>query len=486
MTARIFLKLISAVLLIMVVALTAVDYLASGIAERTYIDGLTRAMDEKTRMLGVLSRDRLLTLTPDQVKTLAAAAAGRITIVAPGGAVLLDSENDPARMENHGHRPEIESALGGRPGKSIRRSPTMGINYLYVASPIPAGAIRLAMPLQEVNSQVSAIRSRLLAYTALAFLPAILLAAFFARYFSRRLGAIIDYAHTLATGRFDATLNVRGNDELGSLARQLNETGGNLRRIVEDFEREHAELEKLERVRRDFVVNVSHELRTPLASIQGYTETLIDGAISDANNNIRFLHIIRQNAERLGRLTADLLTLSRLELNTQPLEPASYPIHALLAEAIDSFCPVAARKGLSLVISPSSAASPVFCDSEAVHQMISNLIDNAVKYTPENGSITLETALSGDQLRVSVTDTGPGILPEELSRLFERFYRVDKGRSRELGGTGLGLAIVKHLARAQGGDVGVHSTPGQGSTFWFTLPIHPPRGDTEADGRASS
>ncbi|MBI5086369.1 MAG: HAMP domain-containing protein [Acidobacteria bacterium] len=486
MTARIFLKLIAAVLLIMVVALTTVDFLASGVAERTYIDGLTRAMDEKTRMLGQLSRDHLLTLTPAQVKTLAAAAGGRITIVAPGGAVLIDSENNPAAMENHGHRPEIEAALAGRPGKSIRRSPTMGINYLYVATPIPAGALRLAMPLQEVNSQVSAIRSRLLLYTALAFLPAILLAAFFARYFSRRLGAIIDYAHTLATGRFDATLNVHGSDELGSLASQLSETGSKLRRIVEDYEREHAELEKLERVRKDFVINVSHELRTPLASIQGYTETLIDGAINDADNNLRFLHIIRQNAERLGRLTADLLTLSRLELNTRPFAPALYSIHTLLADAIDSFQPVAGKKGVSLVLHPASAGGEVYCDSEAVHQMISNLIDNAVKYTPESGYISLQTALLGDQLRISVSDTGPGIPGEELPRLFERFYRVDKGRSRELGGTGLGLAIVKHLARAQGGDVGVQSSPGQGSTFWFTLPTHPPRGDAPQSAPVSA
>jgi len=226
----------------------------------------------------------------------------------------------------------------------------------------------------------------------------------------------------------------------------------------------------VERIRKDFVINVSHELRTPLASIQGYTETLLDGAIHDSDNNVRFLHIIRQNAERLGRLTADLLTLSRIELKSQRFQFAHYYLNSLLRESVDSLQPVADKKRITLNLIPADPAGEVFCDSEAVQQMMSNLLDNAIKYTPEGGEITVSTVALPDAMRVSVHDTGIGIPREELPRLFERFYRVDKARSREMGGTGLGLAIVKHMSRAQGGEVGVESTPQQGSTFWFTLP----------------
>jgi two-component system phosphate regulon sensor histidine kinase PhoR len=263
-----------------------------------------------------------------------------------------------------------------------------------------------------------------------------------------------------------------GNDELGTLARQLNETGAKLQQIFEEREREHAELERVERIRKDFVINVSHELRTPLASIQGYTETLLDGAIHDADNNERFLHIIRQNAERLGRLTADLLTLSRIELKSQRFQFASYRLEGLLKDCIDSIRPIAGKRAISLGLKPLAGASEVFCDSEAVHQILTNLLDNAIKYTPEGGHIEVSAVDEGAAVRVNVTDSGIGIPADDLPRLFERFYRVDKARSRALGGTGLGLAIVKHLALSQGGTVGVESVHGQGSTFWFTLPTH--------------
>lgn len=470
MTARIFFKLIFAVVLIMIVALSAVDFLASEMAEGAYVQGLTIEMQDKMKMLGVLGQQDVPRLTRQNVRAMAAAAGGRLTVIAPNGQVLLDSEADPAKMENHGYRPEVRAALAGRMGKAIRQSPTLGVNSLYVAGPVPEGAVRLAIPLREVRSQVTEIRHKLLLYMALAFLPAILLAAFFARYFSSRLGAIIDYASTLATGNFDAKLARVGNDELGTLGRQLNETGDKLRLMFEELQHEHVEMEKVERVRKDFVINVSHELRTPLASIQGYTETLLDGAIYDTDNNVRFLHIIRQNAERLGRLTADLLTLSRIELKSQRFQFASYYLNTLLVDSVDSLRPVADKKCITLHLTPGAEKREVFCDSEAVHQMMSNLLDNAIKYTPEGGHITVSTDEVEDGVRVSVHDTGIGIPQEELPRLFERFYRVDKARSREMGGTGLGLAIVKHMAKAQGGEVGVSSLPEQGSTFWFTLP----------------
>ena len=474
MTARIFFKLIFAVLLVMAVALTTIDYLASRLAEDAYVRTLAADMSEKTRMLALLGESGVLTRDREATLRLAHAAGGRLTFIAGDGRVLFDSEADSSHMENHLNRPEIQAALKEGTGVSRRHSPTTGRDFLYVATRTPSGVVRLARPLEEVSTQITAMRKTLLGYTMLAFLPGILLAAFFARYFSRRLGAIIDYASTLATGNFRARLHYSGEDELGVLARQLNETGSKLRKMFEELQREHQELEKLERVRKDFVINVSHELRTPLASIQGYTETLLDGAIDDKQHNLRFLQIIRQNAERLTRLTADLLTLSRIEMRNQKFQFASYRLGQILADACDSLRPVAAKKNIRITLDPVPGDVEVFCDAEAVSQVLSNLLDNAIKYSPESGHVRVSHRVLTGFVEISVADTGIGIPAADLPRLFERFYRVDKARSRELGGTGLGLAIVKHLVRSHGGEVSVESVPNQGSTFRFTLPTEDP------------
>ena len=452
---------------ILVVALTAIDYLVSGVAEKTYVDTLRAELFEKGRMLARVPRDVMY----QDFKALAEHGGVRLTWVGADGHVIADSENPAERMENHKNRPEIRDAFAGREGSVVRPSPTMGISFLYSAVPAPGGAaLRLAVPLSKISEQVNAIRRKVLISTALAFLPSVALAAFFARYFSRKLGAIIEYAGKLARGDFKARLATAGRDELGELGTKLNETAAKLQGMFEQLEQEHAELEKLERVRKDFVINVSHELRTPLASIQGYTETLLDGAIHDSEHNMRFLTIIRQNAERLRRLTEDLLTISRIELQRHRFQFGHYDMASLLTEQVDAMRPMANKRRIALTMEPPPAGTEAFCDSEAVHQIVTNLLDNALKYTPEGGSVAIGARPAGERVIVYVRDTGIGIPKEDVGRLFERFYRVDKARSRELGGTGLGLAIVKHLVRAQGGEVGVESSPNQGSTFFFTLP----------------
>ena len=431
---------------------------------------LVRELEEKGRMLALLDVEPLDRTT---FQRLAHEANARLTLVGSSGEVLNDSEGNPPTMDNHARRPELMAALKGSTGSDVRTSKTIGVMFMYVAVPAGEGALRLAVPLKDVTTTVSRIRRQLLTAVALAFFPAMILAAFFARSVSSKLATIIDYAGKLARGEFQARLERGGRDELGVLTEQLNETGEKLQAMFEQLQREHTELEKLERVRKDFVINVSHELRTPLASIQGYTETLLDGAIHDPEHNIRFLSIIRQNAERLGRLTADLMTLSRLELKSTRFQFASYYVNDLLADSSDSVKPIAEKKRIEIVLQPGPDSAEVFCDSEAVHQVMSNLLDNAIKYTPEAGRVFVGWRHSrGEMIEFFVRDTGIGIPAEELPRLFERFYRVDKARSRQMGGTGLGLAIVKHLIRAMGGEVRVDSEPGLGSTFIFTLPIH--------------
>jgi two-component system, OmpR family, phosphate regulon sensor histidine kinase PhoR len=478
LTARIFSKLILSLVAVLALALVAVDYLVTQRVQETFSDQLRQELAEKARTIALMLPQQEGGARGSGLTQLAKATGARITWVDATGRVLGESDADPAGMENHKARPEIAAALQGQVGSSLRMSPTLGVRLFYVAIPYQGGALRLAVPAASVDAQVHAIRNDVLLSTALAFLPFVILAAVFARYISGRLGTIIDFTRQLAEGNFRARLPGSSRGVLGSLSTKLNETSEKLEFMLDRLETEHVELEKLENIRKDFVINVSHELRTPLASIQGYTETLLDGAIHDPANNIKFLNIIRQNAERLARLTADLLTLSRVELGQQELKFASYYVNRLLTDNLDGMRPIAERHGIQLVLERAPEDTEVFCDAEAVHQILTNLLDNAIKYTPGAGTVTVGarplSASPGEasgRVQFFVRDTGAGIPADELPRLFERFYRVDKARSRALGGTGLGLAIVKHLTRSQGGEVRVESQVDKGSTFFFTLPV---------------
>lgn len=233
--------------------------------------------------------------------------------------------------------------------------------------------------------------------------------------------------------------------------------------------RDLTETERVEKTRRDFIANVSHELRTPLTSIQGYAETLLDG--SQENNHSReFLDIIRKNASRMSRLTEDLLTLARVESGEQRFDVQPVVPGELLHEAIESFEKLAHAHGVELRVED-SAQEPVSADREAIHQVFSNLIDNALKYAASGGQLVLGARPAERGVEFYVRDFGGGIPSEHLPRLFERFYRVDKARSRESGGTGLGLAIAKHIVLAHEGTIRAESDLNHGSVFLFTLPL---------------
>jgi two-component system phosphate regulon sensor histidine kinase PhoR len=234
------------------------------------------------------------------------------------------------------------------------------------------------------------------------------------------------------------------------------------------------EIRRLETLRKDFVANVSHELRTPVTAVRSAVETLRHTLESDQAASARFVEMIDRNAQRLSTLVEDLLDLSRIEskeyrpeLQALALRPAAEQVVGLLRAKVDE-----KRQRIAIEISPD--AFVVRADKHALEQVLTNLVENAVKYCPAEASITLRARAVDGRARVEVVDTGPGVEPRHLSRLFERFYRVDGGRSRDMGGTGLGLSIVKHLVEAMSGDVGVESLPGRGSTFWFTLPLATP------------
>jgi two-component system, OmpR family, phosphate regulon sensor histidine kinase PhoR len=230
-----------------------------------------------------------------------------------------------------------------------------------------------------------------------------------------------------------------------------------------------SEVERVEKTRRDFIANVSHELRTPLTSIRGYAETLLEsgGALDD--NARDFLEIIRRNAERMARLTEDLLVLARVESGEEKLELRPQPARHLLSEAASSLQESARAVNVELAVEPGPDGR-IMADGYAIHQVFANLISNALRYAASGKKIVIGAQEKPEGMEFFVRDFGPGIASEHLPRIFERFYRVDKARSRESGGTGLGLAIVKHIVLNHGGSVRVESSVGHGSTFFFVLP----------------
>jgi two-component system phosphate regulon sensor histidine kinase PhoR len=226
---------------------------------------------------------------------------------------------------------------------------------------------------------------------------------------------------------------------------------------------------RLERTREEFVANVSHELRTPLSLIKGYTETLLDGAKDNQEVSTRFLQTIARNAERLKLLIEDLLTISELESGRVTLNIQTMDLCDLVDKVVEDF--KSRASGRNVVLINDVPELSVRADSIRLEQVFSNLVDNAIKYGRQGGRVNIGISRSdGGKVEVFVRDDGPGLPPESLERVFERFYRVDKARSREQGGTGLGLSIVKHIVQSHGGRVWARSEPGQGATFFFTLP----------------
>ncbi|MGD0201853.1 MAG: ATP-binding protein [Bryobacteraceae bacterium] len=507
-------------------------------------------------------------------------AQARVTLIGPEGAVLADSDHDPETMENHRQRSEVRDALAGRRGVAFRRSATLGRELCYLALPAAyrgqAGyALRLALPLKDLDDAIAAVRWRIFAASAVAAAAALAMAYVFSRRFTQRIRRLQAFASGLPGARTQEKLAPDAADELGALAASLARAGTQLGELIDKLSLESArreailasmvegvlavdsglrvtfcndsfaravgasppvpeglpvlelvrdpafldllsrvlvthesirqrielasaesrsfevqaaplamgarhgviailhditELERLERVRRDFVANVSHELRTPLTAIRGYAETLLDGAIDDQEHNRKFLEIIRAHAIRLNNIASDLLVLSELESGEPATPPEPVSVRAALEAAIRTVESEARVRGVTLRVGELDAGR-VMGHRIRLEQAFVNLIDNAVKFNQPGGEVVVEAACAGGTVRVTISDTGIGISLNDLPRIFERFYRVDKARSREVGGTGLGLSIVKHVVERMEGSVAAESQLGKGSKFTVLLPL---------------
>jgi two-component system phosphate regulon sensor histidine kinase PhoR len=565
---RIFLKLLAAFLVVIAATAVTIDLSIRHAWENSLRQQIELDLQQKTLMFANrVNTDRKDNL-PDLVSQESHAAGARATVIDLTGRVLADSEVAPSSLDNLNLLPEFAAALKGEVGTDTRRSPIVGIPFLYVAAPVSGGAVRLSYSLSDIESATSHGRIALLLGSIMAFVVAVILAAIAAHLITRRLQNIIDFAGRIASGDLTTRIADPHSDDFGKIAAALDAaarqtelnfaTLQNSQRQLETllnsmedaviavdpeqrvqwanqsmdrlvpqrtrlnapvvetvrdpdflhavrgaiesrtvltaratsilpartFEvtaapmpgggavavlRDLTETERVEKTRRDFIANVSHELRTPLTSIQGYTETLLDSASGNEAER-EFLEIIRKNATRMARLTEDLLTLARVESGEQRFDIQPVAPGELLQEAVQSFREIARAQKIELQIENTSITD-VNADREAVHQIFSNLIDNALKYAAAGGRIILGARPAGAGVEFYVQDFGPGIPSEHLPRLFERFYRVDKARSRESGGTGLGLAIAKHIMLAHDGTIRAESELNHGSTFLFTLPV---------------
>jgi two-component system phosphate regulon sensor histidine kinase PhoR len=515
-------------------------------------------------------------------KQLGSKSTTRFTVIKADGLVVADSDENPARLDNHGERPEILSTRAGSIGTSLRFSYTLQQNLMYVAIPLrnPNGAIigslRLSVPTTAIDQALDALQNKI-ALGSLAV--AVLIAGitlFISRRISRPLQDMVAGAGRFAGGNFSEEIPLVGPYEMVALAGALNRMARDLNKQIQTVVSQRNELEaifdsmvdgiltvnqseritalngatsrllettlkkqaigrtilevvrnsefnrfikaslqadepleqelvlahsqmgdriihahsvqikdqgeqilvvlhditrlkELENLRRDFVANVSHELRTPITAIQGFVETLLDGAMEEPENRLAFLKIIEKQSDRLKSIVEDLLTLSRIEEQKRAIIMQPTPLLDVLSSAIEVCQPRADEQGIIVKLDcPPDLEATI--NAPLLELATVNLIDNAIKYSGAK-RIAISATLSPEHIAITVADLGEGIPQEHQHRLFERFYRVDKARSRKQGGTGLGLAIVKHIVLSHNGHISLLSSPGKGSTFTILLPL---------------
>jgi signal transduction histidine kinase len=280
---------------------------------------------------------------------------------------------------------------------------------------------------------------------------------------NKNMTAFIQAVRRMGTGEFSSRITVRSQDELEEVAQAFN-------KMAEQLEAAFAKQRELEQARRQLVATVSHDLRTPLASMRAMVESINDGVVSDSETIRRYLHTLQTEVEYLSRLIDDLFELSQIDTGLLQLHLERASIQELIYDTLESLAAQADKRGLKLQRAVDDMLPPLVIDTRRVQRVMYNLLQNAMRHTPADGAIVIRAADNGKEVLVSVTDTGEGILPEELPKLFERFHRADKARSRSNGGSGLGLSIAKGIVEAHGGRIWAESTPGEGATFTFTLP----------------
>ena len=472
MKNRIIWKFFGAFTVLTLIVVFVLNFFVALRLSENFEQKVSQELTSNAILVGDLLRASLIKGSHDNIQQDVQRLAGklnlRITVVDALGKVLGDSDEDPFAMENHSDRLEIAEALKTGFGQSTRYSDTLNYNMKYVAVRVTRdydvlGVVRFSLPLSQVQLEIRTIYRVVLWGAAAAVAIALTVAYFVSRSITLPIRQMKETAEQVAKGNFSRRVRVKSRDELGELADSLNKMADELQQKMED-------LRQMDRVRTDFVANVSHELKTPLTLIKGYTETLQGEAISDKAKASRFVSIINEHSDRLSNIVDDLLSLSELESSKDYIDRAQFDLNELVEDVRLGFGHATATKKQTLTVNSQSNDLTINADRDRIEQVLVNLIDNAIKYTGECGQIELSVAELGGEIRIAVKDNGIGIAQEHLGRIFERFYRADKARSRELGGTGLGLSIAKHIVLAHNGKITIESMPNRGTTVVVTLP----------------
>ncbi|MBI5739173.1 MAG: PAS domain S-box protein [Nitrospirae bacterium] len=572
MKRRIFRRLFIFYALVLLFSVILIDLYITRVVRGNYIDRLTDSLSVQAGLIAESAVFDPSTTLDDYCKRMKEKTGTRVTIIGPAGKVLGDSDGTSDGMENHLNRPEIQEALIEDTGWAIRYSDSVRYELLYRALKVMKGDtlqgfVRLAVPLEEIDSGVSTLRLRIIVVVIIFFLSAGILLIWHTERIRNYVLQIIDFSRSLAQGRLDSRLFLRGAGEFSELAQNLDDMAEklkinldkreeeknrldtvlknipdallliNVNGVIEQANRAASELfgsgdlsgqpfikvvrnpafftlidevrqtlapgfselvfdypeerhlsvkvsplhykgsrlsgfvavfhditqmKKLEQMRKDFMANVSHEIKTPVTAIKGFAETLLDGAIYDKDNALKFLATIKNQSERLNRIVEDLLTISKIELGVIRIEKTEVDISAVIDSAMNALVVQAAGKDIILKKAIDGEKITIRADRDKLEQVLLNLIDNAIKFT-DGGSIAVGVSRDGQGQYLFVRDTGAGIPKKYIARLGERFFRVDPSRSRELGGTGLGLAIVKHLVKAHGFEMKIESEEGRGT-----------------------
>ena len=461
--------------------LTILILLPLGIAvENYFFDQLVSQLKVETGILASVIEQRRDAPHWEDLKDLllsiSDSSGTRITLISDSGTVLFESslsEQAWPDMENHLGRPEVAEAVSQGIGVNFRHSTTLDLDMVYVARIVsgpsiginPANTlrfVRVGFTATEVNRLAWRIRLMILSGGIIAFVVIIFVSRSIAKRISGPIVEIAEIVREIKAGDLSRELPVRSDDEIGRLAELINEMTAKVREDIE-------QLQKLERFRSEFLGNVSHELRTPIFSLKGFLETLLEGAINDPKVNRTFIEKAYHHAGRLDTLLSDLIEISRIESGDMKMSFRYFDTVGFLNVVQEDFSDEARRKDQKLLLETQYPEMLAFGDKERLHEALGNIVNNAIKYSPNGATITLRSVEKERIIELSVTDNGRGIPEEHLSRIFERFYRVDKNRSREVGGTGLGLAIAKHIVEAHGSKIMVASQVGKGSTFSFSL-----------------
>jgi len=417
-------------------------------------------------------------LSYGQLTGFARASQLRLTLIDSAGIVLFESNisHDSLRfIENHLRRPEVQMALKDGIGRDERLSATVRQRLFYVAKKVKlrrehagflsrVAVVRLAIPLAEIERTLREMRWSIFAGGGLAVLIIGGVSFLISSRLTTPISELARVADLVKRGHLEAHFQHHADDELGELADLLNEM---LAKLREDWEK----IQKLEKMRSQFLGNVSHELRTPIFAVQGYLETLMDNPGENPLVQKEFVEKAYRQAARLNNLLTDLIDISRIESGEMKMSFRYFDLYEWLSKQVAEMQSTAHENQVTLALAPSSSPPQiaVLGDRERLTQVITNLATNAIKYNIPGGKVEVGYREKTDSVEIFVADTGRGIPAEHLARIFERFYRVDKERSRAVGGTGLGLAIVKHIVEAHDGQVTVRSEVGNGSVFSFAL-----------------